>query len=77
MERGFRPDLLLVDAVDLELAEEDLREIAFLRGGSPLVLLASGQYVDQAAERLSPNLTIRRPTTVGEIAETVERILSG
>jgi len=76
MERGFGPDLLVVDAVGLALTEGDLREITFLRGTVPLVLLTSGQYVDQAAAGLAPDVTIRRPTTVGELAEAVERVLS-
>lgn len=73
--RGFRPDVIVLDAVGLSADATDLQELQFLRGHAPLLLLRSSQYDPPDAE-LSPSAVLRRPFTIGDVVNALRRLVT-
>ncbi len=71
MQRGFRPQAVVLDTADLVASPEEIERLRFLAGGVPLVLVRSPQYTSPEYERLGPARELMRPVTVGEIADAV------
>ncbi|MFW6115644.1 MAG: hypothetical protein ACOC7Y_01140 [Chloroflexota bacterium] len=74
---GVDPALLVVDA-DRHLAREDVERLLEGAPGVPLVLLVSGlrrETFEPLRGRCAAYLV--RPVTVGAVARTVSRVLSG
>jgi len=68
--RALRPALLIVDLHD-QTFDDDSRA-ALLRAGVPILVVADATHADDG--RLGPPVeTLRRPLTIGAIADAVDR----
>jgi DNA-binding response OmpR family regulator len=76
--RGFRPDVVVVDALGLssDLSESESEELRFMRGQAPLLVLLSNQYENPAIDSLLPTAVLRRPFTVGDVASSLTGLLA-
>ncbi len=71
MRRGFRADVVVVDIMGLPLETSDIRQLRFLVGRAPLLLVRSAHPMDPKVIQLQPAREIKRPVTIGEIADAV------
>jgi DNA-binding response OmpR family regulator len=72
LARSQRPDLLVVDLPAVEL-DDELRATLF-REGVPVLVITSADATD-GGEAGPVIETLRRPITIGAIADTVQRLL--
>ena len=72
--RRFRPNVIVVDAVGLSADSAELEALRLLRGRATLLLLQSNQYDPSETTALAPSAVLRRPFTVGYVADTVKRL---
>ena len=69
--RGFRPDGIVVDSVGLYADSSEINALRFLSADATLLLLESSLYLSSLASALSPSAVLRRPFTVGDVADAL------
>lgn len=69
-----RPDVLVLELHDLSPTEEELETLPRL--SIPLIALVGAVELNQEwIERIRWTAVIRRPVTIGQVAETIEKLL--
>lgn len=72
--RGFRPDGIVVDSVGLYARSSEINALRFLSADATLLLLESSLYLSSQASALSPSAVLRRPFTVGDVADAMRSL---
>jgi DNA-binding NtrC family response regulator len=72
-ERRRRPRLVLVDLAGQALARDSVALLS--AGGVPVIAVAGAQEASGAEERLGVTALIRRPVSLGQLADAVDRRL--
>lgn len=71
LAHGFRPDIVVLDVVNLETDQDKIDQLQFLRGSAPLLVLSSNQPVAGPLTNLLASETLRRPFSIGNVGDIV------
>lgn len=71
VKRGFRPTVIVLDAVGLSSQAADLHLLPRLRSGAPLIALVSTHLDLPLINALSPTMLLKRPFSIGDVVTAV------